>query len=44
MESPDDPCPGHSAVIKLPDHSKEAERDFAERLATLLRDQSRKVG
>jgi hypothetical protein len=42
-ESPSDPCPGHSAVINLPDHSKPGERDFAEHLATLLRDQSRKI-
>jgi len=42
-ESQDDPCPGHSAIVNLPDHSQRAQQAEAEYVASLLRDQCRKI-
>jgi hypothetical protein len=36
-------CPGHASIINLPDRYRGANRDDAERVASLLRDQARRV-
>jgi hypothetical protein len=42
-ELPTDKCPGHASIIHLPDPQKESEAEEAERIATLLRRQSRQI-
>lgn len=42
-ESDADPCPGHSAIVNLPDKHRDAKPEDAERMATLLRDQARRI-
>ena len=42
-ESVTDKCPGHASILNLPDPQVEAEVLEAERLATLLRKQSRQL-
>ena len=42
-ELPTHPCPGHSLIVNLPERENPALRDLAERMASLLRDQSRPV-
>jgi len=42
-EQPNDKCPGHASVLHLPDPLKGDEAEEAERVATILRRQSRQV-
>jgi hypothetical protein len=42
-ESVNDLCPGHSAIINLPDQHASAKPEEAERMASILRDQARKL-
>lgn len=42
-ESDTDKCPGHASILNLPDPQNEEEAEQAERIATLLRRQSRQL-